>query len=158
MVIKMKKGVIVFIILIIISILVKPQNEQEIYKTEEIAYYKVEIVGEVNRPGIYEVPYGTKKQEVIKLAGEKVNSVYWFSDDIVTKDLTIEVLKRIDNPIKINEASLEELDSLPGIGITTAKKIIDYLNTKKITSWNDFKKVAEVSNDEMLEIMVRAII
>ncbi len=154
----MKKGVIVFIILIIISILVKPQNEQEIYKTEEIAYYKVEIVGEVNRPGIYEVPYGTKKQEVIKLAGEKVNSVYWFSDDIVTKDLTIEVLKRIDNPIKINEASLEELDSLPGIGITTAKKIIDYLNTKKITSWNDFKKVAEVSNDEMLEIMVRAII
>jgi len=44
-------------------------------------------------------------------------------------------------PISVNTASLEELDTIPGIGPTTAVKIINY-----ISLYGPFKRVEEIKN------------
>jgi competence protein ComEA len=118
---------------------------QGVSEKEEIV---VDLAGAVKEPGVYRVDKGSILNDLIELAGGFSAEV---SDDFVEKDLNLARLLRnhekiyvesifdkqdtdIDEEvvtedegsiININSASTEELESLVGIGPSTAEKIIE---------------------------------
>ena len=108
----------------------------------------VHITGAVPRPGVYALPQGARVQDGISAAGgflaeaEKsginlarelkdgeqldIPFVEGFSPVVATP---VETFQPTSDLININTATAAELDALPGIGPTTAQKIIDYRDT-----------------------------
>ena len=106
----------------------------------------VHITGAVPRPGVYALPQGARVQDGISAAGgflaeadkttinlaellddgEKLDVPYIEGGSPVITTPVPEVVTSTTELININTASAAELDSLPGIGPTTAQKIIDY--------------------------------
>ena len=105
----------------------------------------VHITGAVPRPGVYALPQGARVQDGISAAGgflaeaektginlaraledgEQLDIPYveGFTPVIATPE---EVFVPTSDLININYASTFELEALPGIGPTTAQKIVDY--------------------------------
>jgi competence protein ComEA len=118
----------------------------------------VHVLGGVARPGLYKFPEGARVQDAIDAAGgllttadvATLNLARKVTDgeqlnipckdnacpvDTTTLDLPNATEAPVDTSglssgelININTATLEELDSLPGIGPSTAQKIIEYRN------------------------------
>ncbi len=106
----------------------------------------VHITGAVPRPGVYALPQGARVQDGISAAGgflaeaEKTNInlaqaledgekldipfIEGASPVLVTPLPEVETITT--ELVNINTASIAELDTLPGIGPTTAQKIIHY--------------------------------
>jgi len=109
----------------------------------------VHITGAVPRPGVYALPQGSRVQDAISAAGgflaeavkedinlarvledgEKLEILYveGFSPVIPTPEENIFIPST--DLININTAAQFELETLPGIGPTTAQKIIEYRDT-----------------------------
>jgi len=106
----------------------------------------VHISGAVPRPGVYALPKGARVQEAISAAGgflaeadkaninlaaliedgEKLDIPYIEGASPVLATPEEAVVVTTTELIDINIASQAELESLPGIGPTTAQKIIEY--------------------------------
>ncbi len=108
----------------------------------------VQISGAVPRPGVYALGQGSRVQDAISAAGgflaeanktginlaraledgEQLDVPYMEGGSPVIQDVSTAVATAASNAelININIASQAELESLPGIGPTTAKKIIQY--------------------------------
>jgi competence protein ComEA len=106
----------------------------------------VYITGAVPRPGVYALPKDARVQDAISAAGgflaeaeksqinlaalvedgEKLDIPYVEGAAPVLGTPVPEVVTSTTELININTASLAELDTLPGVGPTTAQKIIDY--------------------------------
>ncbi len=106
----------------------------------------VYITGAVPRPGVYALPQGARVQDAISAAGgflaeaeksqinlarllddgEKLDIAYIEGASPVIPTPGEEIIASTTELIDINIASQAELESLPGIGPTTAQKIIDY--------------------------------
>lgn len=106
----------------------------------------VHITGAVPRPGVYALPKGARVQDAISAAGgflaeadksninlaqlledgEKIDIAYIEGASPVLATPLPEVVATTTELININTATAAELDTLPGIGPTTAQKIIDY--------------------------------
>jgi competence protein ComEA len=106
----------------------------------------VHITGAVPRPGVYALPQGARIQDGISAAGgflaeadktninlaqlledgEKLDVPYIEGASPVLATPVQEVVTTTTELININTASQAELESLPGIGPTTAAKIIQY--------------------------------
>jgi competence protein ComEA len=109
----------------------------------------VDVAGAVPRPGVYELPEGSRVKDAVQAAGgflaEADKSMINLAEPIEDgQKLEIPYLAGMEpapisgDPfgaggtgglIDINTASLEELDTLPGIGPTLAQAIIDYRDT-----------------------------
>ena len=117
----------------------------------------VDISGEVNIPGVYEVKEGTRLFQVIDMAGgltkaanidslNRAEEVYDGEKIIVGSDSydgnnnsnDYSTGFSNDGKVNINRADLNELQTLPNIGPAKAQNIIDYRNSSgKFQTIND---------------------
>lgn len=99
------------------------------YQSEEI---HVEVKGEVVNPGVYTVNYNAKIKDLIELSGgyneNADTSGINQSKTLKNEDVIVIAKKSEQKKISINTANVDELVLLPGIGESTANKIIEYRN------------------------------
>ena len=137
---------------------------------------KVYIIGQIKTNGVIELEYGSRIEDAIIIAGgpteiadlSKVNLAYQLEDgqkiyipSIYDDDVQyisagsgeniIEDNNNLENnkskKVNINKSNLTELTSIPGIGESTAQKIIDYRNENgKFSSIEDLKKVSGIGD------------
>lgn len=103
----------------------------------------VDVAGAVHRPGLYRLTHGARIADAVQLAGGftrradrvGVNLAAPVADgeQIVvpargqgTTGVSSGAGPSPTAPLDLNTATLEQLDALPGIGPTTAQKILDY--------------------------------
>jgi len=95
----------------------------------------VYISGEVVNPGVYQLPPGSRIKDAIEIAGgflstADIDSINLAALLIDSSHVNIMPLLRNKNSqiyvININSATEVELETLPGIGATFAKNIVDY--------------------------------
>ena len=93
-------------------------------ETSEKEYY-VDISGEVKKPGVYKVKKKTRLVFLIDKAGGLTGKA----------DLDA-----------INQASAEELTSIPGVGTVIAQRIVEYRNGARFNSIEDIKNVKGIGD------------
>lgn len=127
----------------------------------------VYVSGEVNSPGLVELPSDSRIADAIKACGDftpladkaKINLAQKLTDgmqiQVSSKAPVINSNEQVNdtnsnspnnnsssNLININTATKEDLDTLPGIGPATAQKIIDYRQEHgNFSSIEDIKNV-----------------
>ena len=162
----------------------KEPIKKEKEEVKEESKYKVDIKGQINNPGIYEVPISSRVIDVINLAGgltvnadtsvinlskkviDEMVIIVYSKEEVTNFKKTKEIEQQVQeqciqkdenslkndacissnkntstNKVSINNASTEELMTLPGIGESKAKDIIDY-RTKN----GPFKKLEDLKN------------
>lgn len=120
-------------------------NDEKIYIT---------MTGAVHKPGAYFINESTKIIDLIELAGgltieaniDKIDfNQALYNGKVVHIPKTSEVIPDLPNnpsgKVNINTASSEELQSLKGIGVILAERIIDYRNTNM-----GFRDIREIMN------------
>lgn len=138
---------------------------------EEIEKIKVYITGEVNSPGVKELDVGARIEDAINIAGgitnfanlKEVNLAYPLEDgqkiyipninekidEYITANNGEGVIENIKDKnarkININNADLQQLCNLPGVGESLAQKIIEYRNDNgKFESVDELKNVTGI--------------
>lgn len=126
----------IILFIIIIFVILINLREPQVHTSDEVepaATIHVDIQGAVKNPGLYELEEGTYVGDLILLAGGYtnanvtcVNQAHKLSDGekyyvpFDTEECSESEL------VNINTATVEELDTLPGIGEAKAQNIIDY--------------------------------
>ena len=134
----------------------------------------VDVGGEVNYPGLYSLPEGSRVNDAIIIAGgatekadlSEVNLAYILSDAlkitipkkeveikkkkaIVSKSINISSNNSELGKININTASKEQLKTLYGIGDSTAEKIIKYREENgTFSNTEELKKVSGIGESK----------
>ena len=133
------------LIIILVSLLIVLFNVINIRKDDlqEDKYIKVEIKGEVERPGIYELKLGSKLEDLFNVAviREDGDISQYSLNTVLYNSQVIVIGKHKDDLISINTADLKQLMSLPGIGESIARRIIEYRNT-----YGSFNYLEELKN------------
>jgi competence protein ComEA len=135
----------------------------------------VYVSGEVENPGLFTLPTGSRVNDVIQAAGgttgnadiDALNLAKIVEDgeqiivpELVTSELNENRTRPIDPSlilININTATLEQLDTLPGIGPITAQNIIDYRNANgsfgTIEEIQDVPNIGQVTFDKIKDLI-----
>lgn len=145
---------IIFVLALLLIIFIpKGEPKQQIQfephpvtKTEEVKeFIYIDLKGQVLNPGVYKVLSNSRLFQLLNLAGGTTYNADTLAINLSLKLYDQQVIyipsfddnypiisETIDNSpngiININSASLEQLDTLPGIGPSTAQSIIDYRN------------------------------
>lgn len=147
-------------------------NHEEIKETSKI---KVYVTGEVNSPGVIELEEGSRIEDAIQGVGgikaeadlKQINLAYEVEDGekIYIPNL-LEEIEEADEPktssenqtnsssgsnarVNINKASATELTAVPGIGASTAQKIITYRDENgKFKTIEDIKNVSGIGDSK----------
>lgn len=150
------------------DIFVDSTSSQTSQKTES-KMVTVYVQGEVKKPGVYSLKLGSIVNDLVKAAGgftdnansdNKLNLAKKLKDeDYIFVERKLEVLsensnskavvvsKKETNKVNINSATAEELDKVPGIGPTTAQKIVDYREKNgQFSSIEELKKLGGIGD------------
>lgn len=170
---------LILVILIFYDDVLKIYDEIKSFNSTEYSTYeliKVEIRGAVIKPGVYNVYNNCYLNDVIEIAildndaditninltkrlkdGDYIYIPYKNIESSTINSNFISIIPsssniQENNKININKATLEELQTLNGIGPSKAKKIIDYIAAgKKITSYEELVKIVGGLKDSELE-------
>jgi competence protein ComEA len=108
-----------------------------------VAQLFVHVVGAVRRPGLYRLSEGSRVADALRRAGGTTRKAQLELVNLaarVADGEQVVVPRRGSNaaaagspakagqsgPVHLNTATIEQLDSLPGVGPVTAQKILDY--------------------------------
>lgn len=128
----------------------KPVYSKESITDKASLYYKVDISGQVQKPGVYALSSDSRIEDAIKLAGgvteqanhsfltKTINLAQKISDGMkiyipaegedvsgVSTNSGSSPSNASNSVININSADISQLDSLPGVGQITAQKIVE---------------------------------
>jgi competence protein ComEA len=114
----------------------------------------VHVAGEVKSPGLYVLSVGSRVEDAIELAGgltksafeQSVNLARMVSDGeqiVVLSKSQVSGSGNASEFISLNNATLEQLESLPGVGPSLAARIIEH--RKAIGSFSDLSQLRDVS-------------
>ena len=101
-----------------------------VYTTEEINTFKDKI---------------KTSKKIIKEIEKKIICPDTDNDACITKNDSVKSKEDI-GIININTASLEEIQTLPSIGLTKAKSIVDYREENQFEKIDDIKNVKGIGN------------
>ncbi|WMJ82329.1 ComEA family DNA-binding protein [Clostridium sp. MB40-C1] len=148
----------------------KSNSSQEKEHNNEYKKIVVEIKGEVKKPKVYDMKYGTRVYELIEKAGGYtenadttcVNGSMKLKDEdciiickkgesnktnnnTINRSNSIKESSSESDKIDINAATKEDLKTLPGVGEVTAEKIIEYRDKNGgFTSVDELTKVDRI--------------
>lgn len=169
--------IIIIITIIVINYIYNKNNEEEIQKVEydndtsqnvidnnineeEIKEkIKIHVAGAVNNEGLYEIEEEKRIADAIEMAGglnsdadiSNINLASKLEDG--TKIYIPSISEKEVNEQNINTASQNELDTLPGIGPSTALKIIEYRKENgKFKSIEEIKEVQGIGESKYEKI------
>ncbi len=114
----------------------------------------VHVAGEVKSPGLYALSVGSRVEDAIAIAGgltksafeQSVNLARMVSDGeqiVVLSKSQVSGSGNASEFISLNNATLEQLESLPGVGPSLAARIIEH--RKAIGSFSDLSQLRDVS-------------
>ncbi len=98
----------------------------------------VHVAGAVRKPGVYTLPAGSRVADAVKRAGgvsrdgtqDAINLAARLSDGqqivVPSGQPGATAATAVDAPISLGGATVEQLDTVEGIGPVTAQKIVDY--------------------------------
>ncbi len=161
----------VILLLIFGSFLVNNKKEE---KVELENFIIVHIAGAVRNPGVYKLLEGSRVIDGIQAAGgalpsadlDKLNLAEYLEDGCkilvpeksFSLDLSLKFKKTTsfnssNNKININYASEKELEDLPGIGPSLAKRIVEYREKNgPFKSLKDLEKVKGIGEKKINQI------
>lgn len=125
---------------------------------------QVHVAGEVNKPGVYKLDAGSRIMDAVNAAGGFTSKADQNSLNLAKvledgEQILINSTEPASNPstsdsnssssnngkVNINTADLATLQTLSGVGPSTAQKIIDYRNANgKFKTIEDLKKVSGI--------------
>ncbi|MCL5292169.1 MAG: ComEA family DNA-binding protein [Actinobacteria bacterium] len=137
-----------------------PKREET--KARVVEKVVVHVSGSVARPGIYELPKGSRVNDAFTAAGQPLPEADLNSVNLASKLMDgqrVYLPKKGESapavqaggsggaaarlPLDLNTATIEELDKLPGVGEVLAKRIVNYR-----TAHGGFRRVEELQRVE----------
>jgi competence protein ComEA len=114
----------------------------------------VHVAGEVKKPGLYALSVGSRVEDAIELAGGMTKSAFEQSVNLARMVSDGEQIVVLDKSrvstgaanaefISLNSATMEQLESLPGVGPAMAARILEY--RESIGSFSDLTQLKDVS-------------
>lgn len=141
----------VFIIYVLIFV------EKPLFFNKDTPKIKVYVCGEVENPGVYEIPLGSRVQDVLFLA--KVKSTANLESINLAKKLRdedmIKIYPKKTNIVKINinTSGIQEISKLPGISTKVARKIVEYREKYgNFSNIQELLRIEGITLDDLEEI------